>query len=57
MKLVMIVAIPELDVIGHIFPDKPRIVHYVKDGVKHESSIKEEDYIVLEEVEISQEEI
>lgn len=57
MVKVLIVLIPELEEIGHINPDDPRTVHYVKDGVKHESSIKETDYVVLEEIEIAQEEI
>lgn len=57
MVKVLIVLIHELDEIGHIDPNNPRTVHYVKDGVKHESSIKETDYMVLEEIEIAQEEI
>lgn len=54
---VLIVLIHELDEIGHIDPNEPNTVHYVRDGVKHESSIKETDYMVLEEIEIAQEEI
>lgn len=54
---ILIVFIHEVEEIGHIDPEKPRTVHYVKDGMKYESSIKKSDYTVIEEIEIAQEEI
>lgn len=56
MKL-YIVLIHELEEIGHVYPDKPNVVHYVADGVKHESTIKPANYTIIEEIEIAQEEI
>lgn len=56
MKL-LIVLIHELEEIGHIDPSAPNVVHYVVNGVKHESTIKKADYTVIEEIEIAQEEI
>lgn len=54
---VLLVMIQSSDIMGHVFPDDPNTIHYVKDGVRHESSINEVDYIVIEELEIAQEEV
>ena len=54
---VWLVWIIDLDVMGHIFPEKENEVHYVIGRVSHTSTIKKNNYNVVEKIKISKEDV
>jgi hypothetical protein len=56
MTKVLVVWIVGTETIGHVFPDSPNIVHYLKGRVPYEQQIKKSAYEVIEEVTIIPEE-
>lgn len=54
---VWLVWILGTEIMGHVFPEKPTQVHYLKDNVSHTSSIKKSAYDIIEIIKIAKEDV